>query len=262
MTPSFSYEPLTPSGRGAKVRDRSLLDFAPEELRALVERYRFIAFQDHPLTTEQVREYLGKFGPLTQNDRRKDGVLALDGKKKDEVLLGEGFMPLHKDGALMGTDVALIGIHAIDVKHVTSGGRTFVMDLEGATEEVPKEYLDLLRDKGIEGRPVDSYYLKSSDTWHRIPGFVEFQGKSFLNVGFPYSEGQKPSWLVRIPGETDARTTEVFDAMRKIFMSPRYCYFHAWTEGEVLLIDNKRTLHGREEFQGQRSLANIQVLAA
>jgi hypothetical protein len=31
--------------------------------------------------------------------------------------------------------------------------------------------------------------------------------------------------------------------------------------GELLLLDNRRTLHGREAFQGQRSLVNIQVLA-
>jgi alpha-ketoglutarate-dependent taurine dioxygenase len=45
-------------------------------------------------------------------------------------------------------------------------------------------------------------------------------------------------------------------------MDERYCYYHSWSEGDLLLLDNKRTLHGREAFKGQRSLANIQVIAA
>lgn len=262
MTLSKAYEPLTPSGRGAKITDRSLLDFSVEEIRELVARYRWLAFQKHPLKNEDVLAFLGRFGPLTHNDRRQNGVLKLDGSKKDEVLLGQGFMPLHRDGALMGTDVALIGIHCIDYKNVTGGGRTFVSDIEAAIEEVPQAYLDLVRAKGIEGRPVDSYYLKPSDQWHWIPGFIDVDGTSYLNVGFPYRPGEKASWLVRIPGESEERVQEIFETMRSALMDPRYCYFHEWTEGEVLLIDNKRTLHGREAFEGQRYLANIQVLAA
>lgn len=257
-----AYEPLTASGKGATISDRSLLDFSVEEIRELVARYRWLAFKGHPVENRAVLDYLGRFGPLTQNDRRKDGVLALDGSKKDEVLLGQGFMPLHRDGALMGTDVELIGIHCVEYANVTGGGRTFISDIEEACKEVPQEYLELIREKGIEGRPVDTYYLKPSDKWHWIPGFIDVRGTSYLNVGFPYRPGEKASWLVRIPGVEDDRVQEIFEAMRKALMDPKYCYFHEWEVGEVLLIDNKRTLHGREAFQGQRYLANIQVLAA
>jgi (5R)-carbapenem-3-carboxylate synthase len=257
----MNYEPLTPSGRGARITDRRFVDLSVDEIHALVERYQWLAFVGTKLAEEAVLAHLGKFGRLVENDRRKRGVLKLDGSKRDEVLLGSGFMPLHRDGALMGTNVALVGIYCVEYRDVTSGGRTFISDIESATKEIPTEWLDLLRERGIEGRPVDAYYVKPSDTWHPIAGFLDVGGKSYLNVGFPYRPGEQASWLVRIPGVDDARCQAIFESMRKVYMDPKYCYYHSWNEGELLLLDNLRTLHGREAFQGQRSLSNIQVVA-
>lgn len=252
--------PLTASGRGARIGDRRFTDFSPEDLTALIRRHGWLAFVNHPVTKDEVLAHLGKLGTLVENDRRKDGVLSLDGSKKDEVLLGEGFMPLHRDGALMGTSVALIAIHCIEHKNVT-GGRTFISDIDSAMAEVPARDLELLRERGIEGKPVDAYYLKPSDTWHAIPGFIDVDGKSYLNVGFPYRKGEKASWLVRIPGVDDDECERIFETARAALMNERYCYFHEWHEGDTLLVDNLRTLHGREAFEGQRALANIQVIA-
>jgi (5R)-carbapenem-3-carboxylate synthase len=207
---------------------------------------------------------VGTDGPLTKNDRRNDAVLAIDGSKANqgEVLLGQGFLPLHRDGALMGTDVKMVGIFCQAYKNVKNG-RTFVADSEAIQNAIPDEYLQLLRDKGIEGKPVDSYYLKSADQWHPIKGFIDVDGKEFLNIGFPSPEGEKPSWLLQIPGESEEKCREVFAELSRIAMDEKYCYYHDWQEGEVILFDNRRTLHGREAFSAEaRALANIQVLAA
>jgi len=261
MTFTSRYRPLTPSGRGARITDRRLTDLSVQEIRDLVDEYQWLAFQENPVTADEVVDCLGRLGRLVENDRRQGAVLKLDGSRKDEVLLGEGFMPLHRDGALMGMNVALVGIYCAQHQDVT-GGRTFISDIESATREVPREYLDLIRERGIEGRPVDRYYTKAADTWHRIPGFLDVEGKSYLNAGFPYRPGEKPSWLVRIPGVDDARAQAIFEEMRSVLMNERYCYYHEWREGDLLLLDNRRTLHGREAFRGRRALANIQVMAA
>jgi (5R)-carbapenem-3-carboxylate synthase len=170
-------------------------------------------------------------------------------------------MPLHRDGALMGNTIDLVGIFCVEYKDVTGGGRTFVSDVENACKEVPPEILEIVRERGIEGRPVDRYYTKASDQWHRIAGFAEVGGKSYLNVGFPYRPGEKASWMLRIPGVDDDRCQQMFETMRAILMSETYCYYHEWDEGDLLLLDNRRLLHGREAFRGQRALANLQVLA-
>jgi (5R)-carbapenem-3-carboxylate synthase len=259
-----TYEPLTPSGRGALITDRRVTDFSVEEIRDLVARFQWLAFKKNPVSRDEIVDYLGRFGELVRNDRRDGPILTLDASKKDEgeVLLGEGFMPLHRDGALMGTNIAMVGIFCVEYQNVTGGGRTFISDIENGVKEVPAEYLDIIREKGIEGRPVDRYYIKAADKWHWIPGFLELEGKSFLNVGFPYRKDEKPSWLVRIPGIDEALSDRIFETLREALMSEKYCYYHEWNEGELLLLDNRRTLHGREAFKGQRSLANLQVIAA
>lgn len=254
------YEPHTESGRGATIADRSFLDFSVEELEELIQTYQWLVFTRHPLSVSDARERLGAFGHLVRNDRRQDGVLKLDGSRKNEALLGEGSMPLHRDGPLTGNDIALVGICCVEHKNVT-GGRTFISDIASAVNDVPAPILEVIRENGIEAKPVDSYYLKSADAWHPIPGFIDVGGASYLNVVFPYARGEKPGWLVRIPGITGERFETIVETVRGAIMSEKYCYFHTWSEGELLLLDNRRTLHGREAFQGQRSLVNVQVLA-
>lgn len=262
-----THATLTPSGKGLKITDRPITAFSVDEVRALIKRYQWVAFKrvpTAPVAIDDLRTYLGQFGKLTDNDRRVDNVLKIDASKVDEgeVLLGQGFLPLHHDGALMGNAIDLVGIFCVQYQNVTGGGRTFVADLENAIKDVPADILETLRSHGIEGRPVDRYYTAASDTWHKIPGFVDVEGETVLNVGFPFRPGEQPSWLLRIPGVDDDRCAAMFETMRQILMSDQYCYYHEWEEGDLLLLDNRRTLHGREAFRGKRALANLQVLAA
>lgn len=260
---SAAYPSLTPSGKGALITDRRVTDFSTNEIRDLIARYEWLAFKNNPVSLTEVETFLREFGTLVENDRRRGAVLELDASKKDEgeVLLGQGFLPLHRDGALMGYNIELVGIFCVLHKEVT-GGRTFVCDVDNACKEVPQDILDVIRERGIEGRPVDRYYLKTSDEWHKIAGFIDVDGKSYLNVGFPSPPDEKPSWILRIPGIDDDRCRQMFDTMSRILMSEKYCYYHVWDEGDLLLLDNRKLLHGREAFRGERALANLQVRAA
>ena len=261
MAKSGKYRAITESGRGVVIADQQLLDFSVDEIRRLIAEYQWLAFRNQNINTDQATTFLEKFGTLTRNDRRQDAVLKLDGSKKDEVLLGQGFMPLHRDGALMGNRIEMVGIFCVTLSNVKDG-RTFITDIESATARFPKDIVELVRERGVEARPVDKYYTSAADVWHKIPGFIEVDGKSFLNVGFPYRPGEKASWLVRIPGLSEEKSQEAFEVMRKIAMDEQYCYYHEWHKpGDILLLDNMRTLHGREAYEGERSLANIQVLA-
>lgn len=263
MYPSLDNSPITESGKGVRIIGRTLSELPQDEIKALLDKFYFIVFTGKPNDVDDVENTLRTFGPLTENDRRKGAVLNIDKSKVEEgeVLLGDGFLPLHRDGGLMGTDVRMVGIFCMVHRNVT-GGRTFVADSQSALNDVPQQYLDILRDKGIEGKPVDAYYLKEADTWHSAPAFFDVDGEEFLNVGFPSPKGEKKSWEIRIPGESDETFDAVFGALEKAVMDEKYCYYHEWEEGDLILFDNRRTLHGRESFKGERALANIQVLAS
>lgn len=253
------YKPLTPSGKGISFENRPLEDFSKEEITELLNKYHWIAFKKNEISLGDLTNYLEQFGSVVKNDRRDGAVLKVDGGKKEEVFLGNGFLPLHKDGLLMGNNVGMVSIFCMEYNEV-SDGRTFITDIENAINEVPNEIQDLLRAKGMDVKPLDAYYLTSSDKWYHMSGFLEVDGKEYLNIGFPYKRGEKSSWLTQIEGLNEDEFYEVFDVLDKAVMDPKYCYFHDWEKGDILLFDNRKTLHGREAFKGQRALANIQVV--
>jgi len=257
-----ALQTLTPSGKGIKISDRKASDFSVSEINHLLAHYHWVAFTGHPMTEEESIGLVSQFGTLTNNERRTQGVLKIDGskEKEGEVLLGKGFLPLHRDGALMGTNVLMVGICCLEYNDVTFGGRTFITDLETATTAIPSAYLDTIREHGVEGKPVDQYYLKAASSWHPLPGFITVEGKDYLNIGLPYPENEKPSWLVRIPHIDQAQSDDILFGIAEVLMDEKYCYYHEWEVGDLLLFDNRKTLHGREAFSGQRSLANIQAL--
>lgn len=253
------YKPLTPSGKGILFENRPLVDFSKEEIKELLQKYHWIAFKKNNIALSELTEYLEQFGNVVKNDRRDGAVLKVDGGKKEEVFLGNGFLPLHKDGLLMGNNVAMVSIFCMEYSNV-SDGRTFITDIENAINEVPLNIQELLRERGMDVKPLDAYYLTSTDKWYHMNGFLEVEGKEYLNIGFPYKRGEKSSWQTKIEGLTEDEFYEVFEILDKAVMNPKYCYYHNWDVGDILLFDNRKTLHGREAFNGHRSLANIQVV--
>lgn len=252
-------ETLTKSGKGIKIENRSILSFEKEEIVDLLDKYHWIAFKKDGVDIDNLILFLENFGRVVKNERRDGAVLKVDGSKKEEVFLGNGFLPLHKDGLLMGNNVGMVAIYCSAYSNVKDG-RTFITDIENAIHKVPIEIQNLLRERGMDVKPLDAYYLTSTEKWYHMNGFLEVEGKEYLNIGFPYKRGEKSSWQTKIEGLTEDEFYEVFDELDKAVMDSNYCYFHNWDEGDILLFDNRKTLHGREAFEGKRALANIQVV--
>lgn len=259
METILDYPTLTPSGKGILIENKSLMEFSKEEIWALLRKYHWIAFKKQTLELEELTDFLSQFGRTVCNDRREGAVLKIDGTKNEEVFLGSGFLPLHKDGLLMGNNVGIVSIFCLEYSGVKDG-RTFIVDIENAVHDIPTDIQDLLRERGMEVKPKDQYYIKAADKWYHMSGFAKFEGKEYLNVGFPYKKGDKQSWEARIPGVDEDRFYEIFDILDSVVMNPKFCYHHNWDKGDILLFDNRKTLHGREAFQGRRALANIQVV--
>jgi alpha-ketoglutarate-dependent taurine dioxygenase len=47
--------------------------------------------------------------------------------------------------------------------------------------------------------------------------------------------------------------------MEDILEDKKYTYYHNWESGDLILFDNRTVLHGREAFEGERSLIQMQV---
>lgn len=265
---SLSPEPLTASGAGRLLQvtpdSETSRRFAATDgaalLESLLHAHRFLVVRSPGPSVRDARRWLGQLGPPIEHDRRRDGVLELDGGKDDsEVLRGCAGMPLHKDGLLMGIDVPYVGIHCERFRSVR-GGRTRVCDAESALTELEPRVIQLLREHGVEGQAVDTdYYLKEGGTWHPLPAILETERGPSLNLGLPFEPDDRPSWRVRIPGLATADSDALLAELRAVLHRPRYTYLHDWREGDLLLLANHRVLHGREPYAGDRRLANLQA---
>ena len=67
-------------------------------------------------------------------------------------------------------------------------------------------------------------------------------------IYFPFDEGQSASWESRIVGFSEYETKKFFAELFEFISQPRYYYRHYWKEGDLLIMDNRNTIHDREEF--------------
>ena len=233
------------------------------DYRKLLKDYRFLVLKKAAQNLDGAVEIMSSIGQLVNHEKRKDGVLELDGSKEEkEVLRGKEFMPLHKDGLLMGLEVNVVGIFCLELENV-SGGRTYISDMKSAISKLSKDHIEVLSKYGIEGQAVDTdYYLKEGGIWHKMPAIKELEDGLVLSMGFPYPENSMASWNVRIAEVETEVSDEILEGVESVLMRDPFIYYHEWDEGDMLLMDNQRVLHGRESFTGHRTLSNLQIIYA
>lgn len=250
--------PLTRSGAGRRVSPDLLEDSAA--LGDALAEHGFLVVHHGATNADDVRTILARLGEPVQHASRQEGVLELDGDRDEtEVLRGREMMPLHKDGLLMGVDVAVVGIHC-QVWRGVENGRTLVSDARSAWDAMDPEVLQLLERQGIEARAADEgYYLEGRGTWHPIEAIQRRPTGVSLAVGLPFPKGARASWHVRVAGVDSAASNAVFEHLEEVLLREEYVYRHEWAEGDLLLLNNHNVLHGREAFRGERALNNLQA---
>ena len=256
---------LTASGAGLML-DRNLLaqPDSIQTIQGLLDQYRFLVLKRAFDSTGEAVSFLANFGPINAAASRTEGAVMVENQSNEEVFRSDLALPLHKDGILTGFDVVLVGIYCVEFTQVT-GGRTYVVDSERALQQVPQRDVEQLRKHGIEGMAVDSggYYRQEYEgNWHPFPAFKAKDGRApSLNLGLPHAPGEPESWRLRVAGVERERSDEILGSLRNALLDDEFAYYHDWTQGDIIMIDNYAALHGREAFHAEsRRLANIQVL--
>ncbi len=258
-------QPLTPSGIGIAVEDATPDFLSRENIENILAQHHFIVLKGLHWDAMQLQEFLGQFGDLVRNQsREKETMLALDGTKvASEVIRGNGRLPLHRDGLLMNAVVKYVGILCIDIDEHIQDGRTYISDSGSAWQQFPDEIKEALIQHGIEGMPHDvTYYLKNEAKWYPFPGTIIHEGKTYMNGSLHYHKGERASYSIRIPNIEEALSYEYYNTLEKILEDKQYTYYHDWQKGDLILFDNRTVLHGREAFEGHRSLVQMQVKEA
>jgi alpha-ketoglutarate-dependent taurine dioxygenase len=182
-------------------------------------------------------------------------VLYLDGSSDHgKVVTGQGGLPLHTDGVLLGTQVDLIILFAQRASG-TANGSTLVCDQLQAWADMPAELQKL-----VDGRPLEyqveerGYFTSVPNGWYPISTQRDYGRIRSLNLALPFKADEPASWSVRVPGVSAEESEQLLQELSDHLNQPQYLYQHRWQVGDLLVIDNQRTLHGRRGLGGSERL--------
>jgi (5R)-carbapenem-3-carboxylate synthase len=252
----YESESLLPSGFGVEFNKDAFLNADPEIVKDILKKKGFALVRGLDLEKQDFLRLYSKFGNVVAyvNERERVGygyknTLELDGDKK-KIVTGRGQLPYHADGGLLLSQVDIVFLYGARINNIKFRGATLVTDHVLACKEMPRHLLEVLENETFEVRVTErGYYADvSPDGWFKVPVFTDLGWGKKMLIYFPFDEGQPASWEPRIVGFTSVETKKFFNELSRFFKNPRYTYTHYWKKGDLLITDNRRSIHEREEF--------------
>jgi taurine dioxygenase len=249
---------------GVEVHGVDLRDDLPAstiaELRRLFVENCVILFRNQTLTQQQLVRATGFFGEVANYDRPLDlqteqqkrqlpQVMLITNIREDGKPIGalpDGEMWFHHDMIHNERPHKATMLYSIEIP--TWGGNTVFSNLFAAHDEMPHD----LRSK-LDGRMA----LNAFNYGARFKGDPEAMKtrKQAIHPAIRVHEetGRKAVYVDRLmtqqliglpDDESEAVLERVFDFIER----EEFCYEHVWRKGDVLLWDNRSSIHARRDF--------------
>lgn len=256
---------------GAEIGGVDLARLADAEFEAIVEawdRHNALLFRDQSLDHDALIAFSRRFGelehaPVMENGRTPvpghpeiyvvSNVLGADGRPIGS--LGAGEAVWHTDMSYLENPPDASMLYAVEVP--PEGGDTWLAGMCRAWETLPD---DLKR--AIEGRSIKHDGTFNSGGYRRAG--VEVREDPRESVGTPhpivcahprtgrpalYLGRRRLAWVVGMELEESER---LLDALWAHATRDELTYKHRWRVGDLLLWDNRATLHRRDPFDAEQ----------
>lgn len=256
----FRTRPLSPTV-GAELIGLDLSapmsDALFESVQAAWHQHLVILIRDQHLTEDEQVGFAGRFGPISTSTRghyqsKNPAIMLISNIREDGKQIGalpDGEMHFHTDQCHQERPAMATMLYSIEVPSV--GGNTLFASAYAAYETLPAA----LKQK-IEGRKaLNAYDYDTAATtrgtkvregvpayWHPIVRTHPATGRKALFVN--------RLMTVAIEGLSDDEGGEIytlFDHQEQ----RTFVYEHVWRPNDVLLWDNRCTLHARTDFSDQ-----------
>ena len=267
MSAPFDTRPLTPR-LGAEIRGLRLADGVDDATFAAIYqaflRYEVLLFEPQELPPAAHVAFGRRFGEVqvhVMNQYHSDGFPELyrlsnlddqgqpSGKHPDK-----GTMSWHTDGSWSRVTGQATIIYGEKVPAV--GGQTHFADMYGAYERLDDAW------KGrLEGLRAVHNLDFSRNRRHAEDPMTEEQKKAKPPVDHPIvrthpETGRKCIYLgdhaESIVGMPYEEGRALIDELNQMIIHPDLCYEHRWTAGQLILWDNRCTLHRATAFDLER----------
>lgn len=270
--PPFTTRPLS-AALGLEVLGVDLREPLPPpriaQLREAWYEGLILLLRGQTLTEEDEVRFAECFGPPAKtinvnNTGKHPAVMLISNIRKDGKPIGalpDGEMQFHTDQCYIEKPAAASMLYAIEVPSV--GGNTLFANAYLAYETLPAEIK-----RRIDGRKaINAYDYENAST---------FRGTR-LREGVPHyshpvvrthpATGRKALYVNRlmtiaIEGLPEAESDELLNLLFDHQEQRRFVYEHVWRVGDILMWDNRCTLHARTDFPSaeRRLMRRVTIL--
>jgi taurine dioxygenase len=229
-----------------------------------------ILFRNQDLNEEAQARFAARFGSLgtvnnNHNGRsRIPGVMYISNVREDGKLVGalpDGEMFFHSDQCYIERPCMATMLYAMEVPR--KGGNTLFANMYKAYETLPQSIKDR-----IEGRKALNVYdydnnatRRGSEPKEGIPSFAH------PVVRVHPATGRKALYVNRlmthhIEGLPQEESDQLLESLFDHQEQRQFVYEHVWKPGELLLWDNRCTLHARSDFDAseRRMMRRVAIL--
>jgi taurine dioxygenase len=264
---ALSVSPLTPAV-GAEISGVDLAALGDAEFAQIERawhRHSALLFRGQRLSDDDLLSFSRRFGeldppPVNEHGRQSPPGYpdvyvvsnVLDETGRPIGSLGAGEAVWHTDMSYLELPPDASMLYALEIP--PSGGDTWLCGMQAAWETLPYELKAKVSGRRIkhDGTYNSGGYLRQgvqpTDDPHKAPGAWHPAVCRHPATGAPmlYLGRRRNSYVEGLsPAESDA----LLDALWAYIASPELRYVHKWRVGDLLLWDNRSTMHRRDPFE-------------
>ena len=271
-SPALQTRPLSPA-LGAEIIGIDLRQEMDERVAAQVldiwHQNLVILLRDQHLSEEDEVRFAERFGPpavihTKQFMQKHPAVMLISNIREDGKPIGalpDGEMHFHSDQCYQERPAMASMLYAIEVP--SKGGNTLFANAYAAYETLPE-----VIKRRIEGRRALNAYDYDTAATKRgtkvadgVPTYVHPVVRTHP------ATGRKALYVnrlmtVRIEDMPEEESTELLDFLFEHQEQRQFIYEHVWRVGDILMWDNRCTLHARTDFSAdeRRLMRRVTIL--
>lgn len=275
----FITEPLHTSV-GATLKEFDVKNATSDDLLhifKMFDRYGALLFRDQKLGPAELIEFSRLIGDLDEVPVNEDGKTVVEGYAELYVVsnivgddgkpvgsLGAGEASWHTDMSYLECPPRASLLYAVEIP--TAGGNTWFAGMQAALEQMPTELRRM-----IEGRRIKHDGTFNSGGYVRKGLLANDDPMTCVGTYHPAicthpGSGREVLFLGRrrnayVEGLTLNASEVLLDKLWAHATEQRFTYSHQWRIGDLLMWDNRATLHRREAFDqsARRYMLRTQV---
>lgn len=260
---------------GAEIRGIDLKTISDATFKALHSAWLdnvLLVFRDQTLTADDLVVLIKRFGipvsssNLHQRDLKErtanelfnlppEVTVVTNVKENGKAvgILGDGEIVWHSDFSFKEKPTAARMLVAMEVPPREKGGSTFFLNAYAAYDALPADFKKRISGKTIkQGNIVDTAMklrpgASLNDDIRHTPGpshpIISTHPETGCNSVFL---GRRHAAYVN--GCTLEESEALLDELWALCTLPRFCYEHHWAKGDVVVWDNRATVHRRDPF--------------